>query len=546
MTERNSVDMVLLNGNIVTVDPNNTLAEAVSVKDGRIIQVGSNREIEALLDKKTEIIDLEEKTLLPGFIDAHAHLASTAVSLTHMVSIHSPPIKSFYEILEKIREKAQQTPRGEWVIGRGCFIQPQKLVERRYPTRYELDEVVPDHPVVLMAGAHLNMLNSRALKLSGITKDSPQPPHGHIYRDSVTGEPTGLVSELFHTLPIPKWNYEQMKKAVKTVSQTLFIQQGVTTIHEIPYSTESIRIYQELISQNELQLRIRVYPVVPRQIELDWLIGLGLRSGFGNEQLKLGGVKIFVDGGTSGRGAAMHEPYSNDPENYGSLALSQEKLTELVTLAHNAGFQLCIHACGDRGQDIALKTIEDALNEKPKKDHRHRIEHAGNYFATAERINRMKDLGVIPAPNPQMLNSLGDFLKDHFGDRAQNVFSLKSLLNVGIKFPITSDSTGTQPEAANPLWGIWCAVARETYNGKKLCPEEGVTIMDAISMYTINAAYAGFEEDIKGSIEAGKLADMIVLSDNILKVPVDKIRDIEVEMTIIDGKIVYEKPHARG
>jgi len=541
MNEKCSVDIVFLNGNILTVDSENTIAEAVSVGEGRILQVGSNREIEELIDKKTVVIDLEERTLLPGFIDAHAHLASTAISLTQMVSIHSPPIKSIYEILEKIREKAQQMPRGEWVIGRGSFIQPQKLDERRYPTRYELDEVAPDHPVVLMAGAHLNMLNSMALKLSGIKKDSPQPSHGYIYRDS-TGEPTGLVSELFNNLPIPKWNYEQMKEAIKIVSQTLFIKQGVTTIHEIPYSTESLRIYRELISENELQLRLRVYPVVPRQIELDWLIGLGLRSGFGSERLKLGGVKIFVDGGTSGKGAAMYEPYNNDPGNFGSLALSQEKFTKLVALAHKAGFQVCIHACGDRGQDIALKAIEDAVNERQKKDHRHRIEHAGNYFATAERIKRMKDLGIIPAPNPQMLNSLGDFLKEYFGDRARNVFSLKSLLNAGIKFPITSDSTGTQPEAANPLWGIWCAVARETYNGKKLCPDEGVTIMDAIRMYTINAAYAGFEEDIKGSIEPGKLADMIVLSDNILKVPVDKIRDIEVEMTIIDGKIVYEKP----
>lgn len=541
MTEKNSVDLVLLNGNIVTVDPRNTIAEAVSIKDGRITQVGSNREIKALIDKKTEIIDLEEKTLLPGFVDAHAHLASTAVSLTHMVSIHSPPIKSLQEILEKIREKAQQTSKGEWIIGRGCFIQPQKLIEKRYPNKYELDEVAPDHPVVLMAGMHLNMLNSRALELSGITNDSPQPPHGHIWKDSETGEPTGLVGELFHILPIPKWNYEQVKQGVKTVSQKLFIQQGVTTIHEIPYTPEILRIYQELISENDLQLRLRLYPVIQNQTDLDWLIGLGLRSGLGNEHLKLGGVKFFVDGGISGRGAAMYKPYNNDPENYGSLAFSPEKLTKLITLAHKAGFQLCLHACGDRGQDIALKTIENALNEKPKKDHRHRIEHAGNYHATTERINRLKNLGVIPAPNPQMINSTGDFLKDYLGDRAQNLFSLKSLLNAGIKFPITSDSTGTQPEAANPLWGIWCAVARETYNGKKLCPQEGVTIIDAIRMYTINAAYAGFEENIKGSIEPGKLADMIVLSDNILKVPVEKILEIEVEMTIINGKIVYEK-----
>lgn len=532
--------MVLLNGNIVTVDADNTIAEALAIKSGRIHSVGSTSEIETFAKRGVEVVDLKGKTLLPGFIDSHAHLASTAVNLTYMVRIHSPPIRSYQEILKKIREKAKQAPKGRWVIGRGSFMQPQKLIEKRYPTRSELDDAAPDHPVVLMAGAHLNMLNSAALKLAGFLEGAPQPSFGHIYKDASSGEPTGMISELFHTLPIPEWTYEQAKEAIKTVSRKLFIQQGVTTVHEIPDSSQSVRIYQELIHADELPLRLRLYPVVPRQVEIGDMISLGFQSGFGNHRIKLGGVKIFVDGGTSGSGAAMYEAYDDDPENYGSLTMAPDKLTEMVVEAHKGGLQVCLHACGDRGQDIALEAVEAALREAPKEDHRHRIEHAGNYFATSERLERMKKLGVVPVPNPQMLNSLGDFLENRFGRRAEKVFPFKTLQDRGIKFPIASDSTGTQPEAANPLWGIWCAVARKTYNGRVLCPEEKITVMDAIRMYTIDAAYAGFEEYIKGSIERGKLADIIVLSDDVLSVPIDDIKDIKVEMTIIDGKIVYK------
>jgi predicted amidohydrolase YtcJ len=535
-----NVDLVLLNGNIVTVDPDNTIAEALAVKGGRIHSIGRTGQIETLAKNGAEVLDLRGKTLLPGFVDAHAHLASTAVGLTYMVSIHSPPVTSCQEILTKIKETSRQTPKGKWIIARGCFNQPQKLIEKRYPTRSELDEAVPDHPVVLMAGTHLNMLNSMALKLAGFSADAPQPPHGHIYKDPESGKPTGMISELYGSLPIPEWTYEQTKKAVLSISHKMFIQQGVTTVHELPGSAQDVRIYQELVSDNELPLRLRFHPVAPRQIDASKIEGLGLQSGFGNQRLTLGGIKIFTDGGTSGSGAAMYEAYDDDPENYGSLAMPPEKLTDLVVTVHKAGLQALLHACGDRAQDLALDAIEAALKEVPVEDHRHRIEHAGNYFATPERIDRMKKLGVLPVSNPQMLNSFGDFLEGRFGQRASKVFPFKSILDRGVKVVLSSDSTGTQPEAANPFWGIWCAVERKTYNGDILNPDEKIDVMNAVRAYTINAAYAGFEEDVKGSIEQGKLADMIVLSDDILSVPTDAIKDIKVETTIIDGKIVYE------
>lgn len=537
----NDIDLALLNGKVITVDAKETISEAIAIKGNTILKVGTTEEIKNLTREDTKVIDVKGKLILPGFIDSHVHLGGTANNLMYKERIHSPPFKSLHEILKKIKEKVKQTPKGQWIVGRGNFFQIQKLIEKRYPTKAELDEAAPDHPVALMAGAHLTMVNTMALRLAGITMDTPQPSYGHIFKDPVTGEPTGMLSELFRVLPIPPQTYEEMKKAIKTISQTMFVQQGVTTVHEMGGQSQSVRIYQELISNNELPLRIRLYPVVPRQIGIDCLTRLGFHSGFGNEKLKLGGVKIFIDGGVSGKGAAMYEPYEGEPQNVGSLQMTPEKLNELVMRAHEAGLHVCIHACGDKGQDIAIDAIETALKKKPMKDHRHRIEHAGNYFATSERIERMKKLNIVPSPQPQMLNALGDFLEDNVGARARKIFSFRTLLNKGIKYAINSDSTGTQPEAANPLWGIWCAVARKTYNGKILCPEEKVTIMEAIRMYTINAAYTGFEEDIKGSIESGKLADIIVLSEDITTVPVDEIKDVKVEITIIDGKIVYRK-----
>lgn len=555
MSKKGLADIALLNGKIITVNPDNAIAEAVAVSEGRIMGVGSNKEIKGMVGDETEVIDLKGKTVMPGIIDAHFHLESLATVMAYHVDIHVPIVKSVKDILDKITERIKVTPKGHWIVARGNFWLDQKIVDKRFPTKSELDKVAPDHPVVLLAAAHMLIVNSLALRLAGITRDTPQPSFGRIDKDPSTGEPTGILKELGPMLHIPAYTYEQKKEALKKCIKTMLTAQGITTIYDMPSDTDAVKIYQELLANNELPLRIGLYIiagpgrdiVAPRMVDLDCILKLGLNSGFGNEWLKLAGIKLFEDGEWESGCSAMNEPYTletfpSQAQNFGCIGMSQEVLNEMVYEAHKAGLQVCIHATGDRAIDMFITAVEAAQKQMPKKDHRHRIEHAGILQLSKQQITRMKKSGIIPSPQPQFLHTTGDFMEILFGkERTKNIFQFKTLLEEGFKLPGSSDSTGTQPEAVNPFWGIWCAVARKTFFGKVLCPEEKVNIMDAIRMFTINSAYAGFEENIKGSIEMGKLGDLIVLSDDPLKVPVDKIKDIKVDMTLVGGKIVHRR-----
>ena len=542
MKDKELVDIVLLNGKIVTVDANDRIAEAVAVKNGKIVRVGSNHEIEALVGEKTKVIDLKGKTLLPGFIDSHTHLADATLSLKYFVDARTPPNKSIFEILERIKERTRETPLGQWIIAQGSMFQECKLIEKRYPNKDELDGAAPDHPVVMLASAHVSIVNSKALEVAGITKDAPDPPGGKIERDGKTSEPTGVLRECYELLPIPYYTREQIKEAVKLGAQKWWVQQGITTVHCFAGSY-AMNIYQELLEEGELPLRIHwVVYTEDHKVGLNSLLNLGIRTGFGNDWIKIGGLKIFVDGAFMGLSAATYEPYVGMPNYCGLLKLSSQELTEIVVKAHKEGIRLCIHAIGDKAQDIALDAIEEALKVLPKKDHRHRIEHLGNVLTSKERIRRAKRLGVIPVPTVEWIYAYGDFIETYLGHkRARQSFPIKSLLKEGLRPPGSSDTLGTEPLSINPFFSIWCAVNRRTFAGGILIPEESISVMDAIRMYTINGAYAGFEENIKGSIEPGKLADMIVISDDILTIPIDKIKDIQVEMTIIDGKMVYPR-----
>lgn len=543
MVVKEKADIVFLNGKVITVDANNSIAEAVAVKNGFIVKIGSNSVVQEFVQNGAEVIDLKGKNMLPGFIDSHTHLLNSAMSLRFFVDGRTPPNKSIYDVLEKIREKVKQTPRGEWVIVQGSMLWDRKLVEGRYPNKEELDEVAPDHPVVVWASAHIGVVNSKALEVAGIKKENPDPLGGKIERDD-KGEPTGVLREVRRTgiLPLPSYSHELIKESIKTGVQKWWVKQGITTVHCF-CGPSAMRIYQELLEEDALPLRIHlmVYTKDPK-MGLDSLVNLGIHTGFGNEKLKIGGLKIFVDGATSGKSAATYEPYVGMPKYYGLLQISSKELTELAVKAHREGIQLCIHAVGDKAQDMALDAIEEALKAFPRGDHRHRIEHFGNVLTSKERIKRAKKLGVIPVPTVEWIYAYGDFIEEYFGsERTKQSFPIKTLIYEGLRPPGSSDTLGTEPLSINPFFSIWCAVARKTFSGNVLIPEESISVIDAIRMYTINGAYAGFEEDIKGSIEEGKLADMIVISNDILSLSIDKIKDIQVDMTIINGKIVYSR-----
>jgi len=540
--------MVLVNGKVITVDPEDTIAEAVAIKDNRILKVGATGEIERLADGDTGIIDVERRPILPGFIDAHVHSQYYAVNLTYRLHIHVPPLKSVRQVLEKVEGRAHETPEGGWIVGRGSFHLDHKFEEKRYPTKAELDEAAPRHPVVLFSGSHIAIVNSRGLERAGITRDTPRHVRlpgrvALVEKDPETGEPTGIIREAGELLSLPGHTHGEVEEALRSVLMTDFVQQGITSIHDMP-GREVFRIYQDWMARGELPLRVRVYFYMPSYGgDIGPLVNFGFQSGFGSEWLNLGGIKLMVDGGITGPKASLYQPYPHDVHDFGLLNYSQEELTRIYAEAHRAGFQVLSHTTGERAQDMVMNAIDAALHDLPKEDHRHRLEHAGNYFATPERMERMLELGAVPVVNPQFIHAFG-FLMEHFyGKRIRRgLFPFRMLLDMGFKLPFSSDATGTQPEATNPFWGIWCAVKRESFDGSILDEEQRISVMEAIRCYTIHAAYAGFEEEVKGSIEPGKLADLIVVSEDPLNVPVDRIKDIKVKMTIVDGKIMYKSP----
>ncbi|MFQ6076220.1 MAG: amidohydrolase [Candidatus Bathyarchaeia archaeon] len=530
-----SADLILMNGNVLTVDKDFSRAEAVAVKDGRIVRVGKNREVKPLAGKGTMILDLQGKTVLPGFIDAHCHMWMFGIQLSQ-VDCRSPPTKSIVEIVEKIGERVKKTPPGRWMVGWGY--DDTKLAERRHPNRWDLDRVSPNNPVaVRRTCGHTMVVNTKALEIIDYGKDTPQPEGGEIEKDPDSGEPTGILRETAMEPVndiIRAFSVEEIEEAIKIACQHA-LKEGLTSYQEAGLTTDAIKAYQRLYAKGELP--VRVYMMVRSDL-LDVFIEAGITTGFGDDWLRVGPIKVMMDGGVGGKTAALYEPYEGTEDNVGIIYMSQEKLDNLVKKAHDGGFQVAIHAIGDRAIDVSLNALERAIKDSPREDHRHRVEHCG--LSTPTIIRRLQKLSVLPAGQPPFLNKIGASFKTNLGSkRIRWTYPFKTWFEEGFK---PSGSSDRPVVLGAPLVGIWAAVNRRTEAGAYLTPEEGVTPEQAIRMYTINAAYTSFEEEIKGSVEPGKLADMVVLSDDPTRVPPDKIRGIEVLSTIVAGKVVYVAP----
>jgi len=518
-------DLILLNGNILTMDRGRPRAQAVAVSNGRILKVGSNDEVGALAGEGTRIIDLGGRAVLPGLIDTHVHVLEFGRSLG-WVDLRG--VDSIEALKERLEERAREVPEGSWILGRGW--DQERFVEGRYPTRWDLDEAAPKNPTLLFrVCGHVCVVNSLALKLAGITPHTTPPGGGAIELDPETGEPNGILREGAVDLVlrvVPEPDEQTLLKACEDACRRA-VREGLTGLHWIVQSPAEIRAIQRLRRLGRLPLR--VYVLVPAKY-MDRLAELGLSTGFGDEWVRLGAIKVFVDGSLGARTAALREPYADDPSNRGVMRHSQEELDSIVLKAHKLGFQLAIHAIGDRAVEAALNSIEKALKECPAADHRHRIEHAS--VLDEHLIARMRSLRVVASVQPHFVVS--DFwVPSRLGpQRARWTYPFKTLLRSGV---VVAGGSDCPVEPISPLLGIYAAVARERV------PEEGVTIEEAIRMYTVNAAYASFEEGLKGSISEGKLADFVVLSQDITKLPPERIRDVEVEMTIVGGRVVYAK-----
>lgn len=519
------VDLVLINGNIITMSPKQSKAQAVAIRNGRFVAVGTNKQIQLYTGRNTERINLNGRTVVPGFIDTHVHGAALGRGL-HQLNMRN--VKSIKEIKQKVKQWARRISDGEWVIGYGW--DQDRLAEHRYPSRFELDQAAPNNPVFLLrVCGHLGVVNSKALMLAKITKKTKPPEGGCIDKDPQSGEPNGILQEnaldiVYKILPAP--TEEKLVEICLSACEKM-VEEGITTAHWMISSTREMLTLQKLKNQRTLPLRI--YAFMPVEY-LDQLAEIGLTTGFGDNRIKVGGVKVFVDGSLGARTAALKQPYADAPNNKGMLLYSQKQLEKLMKRAHEADMQLDIHAIGDRAIEIVLETLERILEKTPKKKHRHRLEHVS--VINLHLIKKMKKLGVIASVQPHFI--ISDFwVTDRLGHaRAKWTYAFKSLIKNGV---VATGSSDAPIEPVSPILGICAAVAREKF------PEERLTVDEALRLYTANAAYGSFEEDVKGSIENGKLADLVVLSQDPHKTNPDQIKEIKVEMTVVDGKIVYSR-----
>ncbi|GIN93887.1 amidohydrolase [Siminovitchia terrae] len=526
---------LFIDGEIITVDEKDQVAEAVAVRGNKIIAVGSNESILKLKDDHSEIIDLNGKTLLPGFIDSHLHISVYGTNCLS-ISCQSEKIKSIKELLQEIKMKADHTPKGQWI--RAWGYNESLISDKRFPTKEELDDITSEHPIMVSRiCGHISMVNSYALRVANIDRNTPDPQGGIIDKTAV-GEPSGLLIENAHMkmFNISAFSEEELSKA-HTIASEHFAEKGITSIHDATgYGLDNLRVLQA--DSKKGLIKQRVYAMVGAlnnaQDIVKHMVKAGIFTGLGDDKFRIGPVKLFLDGSSSGPTIWTREAYTSDPNNYGVHYFSQEEVDELLIPAHEKGWQITSHAQGDAAIEMLLNTIEKAHQLYPREEARHRIEHAG--VAAPDLIERMRTLNVVPIPNPAFLYEYGDGYVKNYGVRANDMYPMNAYQNADIPAAISSDSPVT---GFNPLRGIYVAVTRKSSSGQVIGDGNRVSLLEAIRMYTLNGAYASFEENIKGSIEPGKLADLVLLDRSIIQTDIDELLEAEVEWTMIDGEMVY-------
>ncbi len=547
-------DLILYNGKIVTVDPNFSIRQAVAIKNGRIAAVGANQAIlKAERGPSTRVIDLGGRTVLPGLIDSHLHPLEAGLSEFREPL---PPLDSFAAIQDYIRAQARKTPKGQWIIVPRTF--PTRLKELRMPTREVLD-VATEHPVLFDA-SYVVVVNTLALKLSGITRDTPNPPHGEIVKDP-NGEPNGILrnaQSLLKGLKPAATFSEQEKLAALERMLRMYREAGITTIGEGGATPEEISLYERLKAERRLPVRV----------VMTWWVNIGRpaeeiiaeirsrpwRTNQGDDWLKFGAFKVNFDGGMTIGTAYQRRPYGNfgrqlygmtDPNDRGQLFATPEKFLAVFRAARDRGWSLSAHTQGGGAIDLFLDTMEALDREKPIAPTRSHLIHAS--FQSPEAIARMKRLGIAADVQAAWLYCDAPALEKVFGyEGLRYFFPLRSYLDAGVHVAGGSDHMiGYDKNRAvnpyNPFHGMWVSITRKTNRGRVIHPEERVTREEALKTYTIWAAWRLFAENTLGSIEPGKLADLVVLDRDYLTCPEDDILAIEPVMVVQEGKIVFQK-----
>jgi predicted amidohydrolase YtcJ len=556
---KDSADLIIHHASVITVDAKSRIFEAIAAKDGRVLALGDDETLFKLRGPKTTVIDANGNSVLPGLYDSHVHPVSAALS---ELGGPLPVLNSLRDVFSYIRKQAATTARGEWIVVRYAF--PTRLVEGRFPTRAELDVAAPDHPVLYHAGP-AGVVNSVALKLSGITKDTPNPSAGTIVKDPTTGQPTGMLRNAYQVLKgVPREteraSESARREAVKKLFQ-LYNAQGLTSIADRNASRADLDLYLSLKENNELTLRVNVArsfdPSGTREEivrRLEALAGKNKRggpTGVGDAWVRIGPIKLFLDGGMLNGSAYMRQPwppgetYQVVEGNYrGLLFIKPEQLQIVLEEAAKRGWQMTAHTAGEGAMDVLLDAYDLVNRQTPIKDMRFCITHAN--FPSQRNLEICQRLGVCADVQPAWLWKDGTTLRKVLGEARMRWFQpyktwmQYTTIGGGSDHMIKLDSMqATNPW--NPWLGMWITLARLCERGTVLTPEERLTREQAIRLYTINNAYLNHEEKEKGSLEIGKLADLVVIDQDLLKCHPSLIAQIQVAYTIVGGNVVYER-----
>jgi len=532
-----SPDLIICNGRITTVDDRRSEVESVAVLDGKIVAVGGSDEIRALAGDKTRLIDLGGRRVVPGFNDAHVHFLDGGMGLS---SVQLRDAASEEEFARRIGEFASKMPKGRWLLNGNWDHENWKPA--RLPTRQLIDSATADNPVFInRLDGHMALANSLALKLAGITRATQDPPGGAIVRDEA-GEPTGVLKDaamnlVYRVIPAP--GEDEMMEAIRAAMRYA-AENGVTSVQDMSASPELMRVYQKLLRAGELTVRVSGHQPLA---QWERLAAVGIRAGFGGTMLKIGGLKGFADGSLGSTTALFFEPYLDDSKTAGLPSdemIPESRMLEKIVSADSAGLQVAVHAIGEKANRIILDQFVEAVRRNGERDRRFRIEHAQHL--RPEEIRRFGSQKVIASMQPYHAIDDGRWAENRIGpERAKGTYAFRSLLDAGAVLAFGSDWYVAPME---PLMGIYGAVTRRTLDGRRpdgWVPEQKITVAEAVRAFTLGSAYASFDEKIKGSIEPGKLADLVVLSEDIFSIDPATIDKVKVNMTIFGGRVVFER-----
>ncbi|HKD82761.1 MAG TPA: amidohydrolase [Candidatus Angelobacter sp.] len=530
-----SADLIITNAKIWTVDKTRPNAEALAVLGERIVAVGSAAEVDAWHGPQTKVLDAQGKLLLPGFNDAHVHFVDGG---DHLQEVQLKDAASPEEFARRIGERAKSTPKGEWVTG-GDWDE-QKWSPPNLPTKELINPVTPDTPVwVNRYDGHESLANSVTLRLAGITAKTPDPPGGEIVHDA-QGNPTGVLKDAAQDLVVkvmpPMTPAHRMRAIHQAMDHAASV--GVTSVQDMNPSYDDVKAYSELEEKGTLSVRIYAAP-----LETGWRdqAKIGIRHAFGTPLLRMGAVKGYADGSLGSETAYFFDPYTDAPDKHGLLSDEMHPVSAMqqrLRGADAAGLQLCVHAIGDRAISMTLDIYTQIEKANGKRDRRWRIEHSQHM--AAKDFVRYARLGVIASVQPYHAIDDGRWAESRIGpDRIKRTYAFRTFLDNGVHLAFGTDWSVAP---LSPMWTVYAAVTRATLDGKNpdgWIPEQKLTVAEAIEAYTMGSAYAEFQEKEKGSITPGKLADFVVLSDDIFKIPPAAIRNVKIEATFLGGKLVY-------